>query len=62
MCPSDVEVSILNNNQINTMGATSGAGTAYPSGELEFIPVFSGIHVTRSLVCRSLFVLLYFFF
>ena len=27
-------------NQINTMGATSGAGTAYPSGELEFTPGF----------------------
>ena len=31
-------------------GATSGAGTAYPSGAPEFTPGFSGIHVTRSLV------------
>ena len=31
-------------------GATSGAGTAYPSGAPEFTPVFSGILVTRSLV------------
>ena len=40
------------------MGSTSGAGTTYPSGA----PVFSGVHITRSLVlyvlfCRSLFVL-----
>jgi len=26
----------------NTMGATSGAGTAYPSRVPEFTPVFSG--------------------
>jgi hypothetical protein len=32
------------------MSATSGAGTAYPSGAPEFIPVFSGVRVTRSLV------------
>jgi len=43
-----------------TTDATSGAGTAYP-------PVFSGVRVTGSLflcvcLCRSLFVLLYFFF
>jgi hypothetical protein len=37
-------------NKINTTGATSGAGTAYPSGAQEFTPVFSGIRVTRSLV------------
>ena len=29
---------------------TSGAGTAYPSGAPEFTQVFSGVHVTRSLV------------
>ena len=50
----------------NTMGATSGAGTAYPSGAPEFTLWFSGVHVTQSLVfsvvfCRSLFVLLSFF-
>jgi hypothetical protein len=49
----------------------SGAGTAYPSRAPEFTPVFSGVRVnTQSLdlyahfcmFCRSLFVLLYFFF
>ena len=53
-------------NQINTTGATSGAGTAYPSGAPEFTTGFHWVPVTRSLVlcmfCRSLFVLLYFFF
>ena len=28
---------------------TSGAGCAYPSGALGFIPDFSGVRVTRSL-------------
>jgi hypothetical protein len=37
-------------NQINTTGATSGAGTAYPSGAPEFTPIFSGVRVTRSLI------------
>jgi len=46
----------------NTTDATSGAGTAYPSGAPEFTPFFSAVRVTRSLVlflmfCRSLFVL-----
>ena len=46
-------------NQINTINATSGDGTAYTSGA----PVFSEVRVTQSLVllcmfCRSLFVLL----
>jgi hypothetical protein len=36
-------------NQINTTGATSGAGTAYPSGAPEFTPGFSGDRITRSL-------------
>ena len=31
-------------------GATSGGGTAYPSGAPEFIPVFNGVRVARSLV------------
>jgi hypothetical protein len=40
--------------------------SAYPSGEHEFTPVFSGIRITGSLVlcvmvCRSLFILLFFF-
>jgi hypothetical protein len=35
------------------MGATSGAGTAYPSGAL---PVFSGVRVTQSLVLCVCFV------
>jgi hypothetical protein len=49
------------------MGATSGAGTSYPCTAPEFTPGVSGIRVTQSLVlcvvfCRSLFVLLSFFF
>ena len=32
------------------MGATSGAGTAYPPGAAEFTSCFSGVRVTRSLV------------
>ena len=46
MCQSEVEVSIPNNNLINTTGAASGAGTAHPSGAPEFSPVFSGVRVT----------------
>ena len=42
-------------NQINTTGATSGAGTAYPSGAPEFTPSFSGVRVTRSLVLYVFF-------
>ena len=48
--------------EIYTTGATSRARTTPPSGTPEFIPVFIGVRVTRSLVfcvvfCRSLFVL-----
>ena len=48
------------------MGATSGAGTVYLSGEHEFAPPFSEVRVARSLgfcvvFCRSLFALLPFF-
>ena len=44
----------------NTTGATSGAGTSYPSVAPEFTTIFCGGHVTQSLVvfavfCRSLF-------
>ena len=47
------------------MGATSGAGTIYPSGEHEFAPAFSEVRVARSLVfcvvfCRLLFVVFVF--
>jgi hypothetical protein len=54
-------------SQSNTMGATCGAGTATPPEHLSLPLVFSGVHVTQSLVlcvifCRSLFVLLFFFF
>ena len=38
------------------MGATSGAGTAYPSGAPEFTLVFSGVRVTRSSVLYVCFV------
>ena len=37
-------------------GATSEAGTAYPSGAPAFKPVFSGVRVTRSLVLCVCFV------
>ena len=54
-------------NQIKTTGATSGAGTAYPSGAPEFTPGFQwgscySIFSFIGMFCRSLFVLLYFFF
>jgi hypothetical protein len=50
-----------------TKGATSGAGTAYRSGAPEFPLVVREVRITRSLVlremfCRSLFVLLSFFY
>ena len=53
-------------NQINTTGVTSGEGTAYPSGALEFTPGFQwgscySIFRFTCMFCRSLFVLLYFF-
>jgi len=49
-------------NKSNTMGPTSGAGTAYPSGSLGITPGFYGVRVAQSLdfcvvFCRSLFVL-----
>ena len=37
-------------NQINTTGATSGAGAAYPSGTDGSLAVFSVVRVNRSLV------------
>jgi hypothetical protein len=48
-------------------GANSGSGTAYTSGPPLFTPCFSGVRVIRSfdicvMFCRSLFVLLFFFF
>ena len=36
--------------QVGTTGATSGAGTAYPSGIPEFTLRFSGVRVAQSLV------------
>jgi hypothetical protein len=41
-------------------GATSAAGSAYPSGAPEFTTVLSGVRVTRSLIlcvvfCRSMY-------
>jgi len=43
-----------------TTGTISGAGTAYPYGEHEFIPIISGVGVAQPLLfcvvfCRSLF-------
>jgi hypothetical protein len=54
-------------NKSKAMGSTCEAVVAYPSGSSEFTPVFSKVRVVRSLVlcvvfCRSLFVLLSFFF
>ena len=51
----------------NTTGVTCGAGTAYPAEVLEFTTGFNGVPDVRYLVfcvvfCRSLFVLLSFFF
>ena len=43
-------------NNINTTDSTRGTGTSYPSGAPEFIPDFSGFHVTRSLVLCVCFV------
>ena len=50
-----------------TTGVTCGVEIFNPSGAPEFIPVFSGVRVTRSIVyyvmfCRSFFVPLSFFF
>ena len=52
--------------KINTTGATSGAGTAYPFGAHEFTPVFSGVRVAQSLVfcvvhCKSSFFSFFYF-
>jgi len=54
-------------NKSKTASATRRAGNAYPSGAPEFTPVFSGVHVTQFFVlcvmfCRSLFIVLSFFF
>ena len=51
----------------NTTGGTSAARTAYPHGPPEFFLGFSWVGDTRCLVfcvvfCRSLFVILFFFF
>ena len=40
----------------DTTGATSSAGTAYPSEALEFTLGFSGVRVTPSLVLCACFV------
>ena len=54
-------------NQINTTDATSGAGTTYPSGAPGFTSSFQwascySIFSFICMLCRWLFVLLYFFF
>jgi len=41
---------------MNTTGASSGAGTAYPSGAQKFTHVYSGVRVTRSVVLCVCFV------
>ena len=42
--------------------ATCGTGSAYPSGEPEYIPGFRGVPVARSLLYKVMFVLLSSFF
>jgi hypothetical protein len=42
--------------RLTPMGATSGAGTAYPSGAPQFTPVVSAVRVTRYLVLYVCFV------
>ena len=59
--PSNNDFSVLStfmtyHRVCNTKGVTSGAGTANPSGEPDFTPVFSGVGVTRSLVLCVCFV------
>ena len=54
-------------NQINATGSTSGAGSVYPSRAPEFTHSFQwsscySIFTFICMFCRSLFVLLYFFF
>ena len=51
-----------NLNRVITTGTSSGAGTAYPSGAPEFTPGFYSIFSFMCMFCRSLFVLLSFFF
>jgi hypothetical protein len=53
-------------NQINTTGAISGEGTTYPTGAPVFTHGFQwgpcySIFGFICMICRSLFVLLYFF-
>ena len=43
-------------NKRKTTGATCGAGTVYPTGAPELTPVFSGVHVVRSLVLYVKFI------
>ena len=51
-----------NLNRVITTGTSSGAGTAYLSGAPEFTPGFYSIFSFMCMFCRSLFVLLSFFF
>ena len=59
---SNKVISVLAQTQVHMASKAFWEGTAYLSGAPEFIPVFSGVHVTRSLVLYVCFVLLYFFF
>jgi hypothetical protein len=45
MVNTDVCIICKITSKNNTAGATCRTGTAYPSGVLEFIPVFSGVHM-----------------
>jgi hypothetical protein len=44
-------------SRFNTTGATSAAGTAYPSGAPEFNPIISGIRV--SFMINALYIAVY---
>jgi hypothetical protein len=46
----------------NTTGVISGAGTAYPTVTTDFTPVFIGSLVFYVVLCRTLFLLLFFFY
>ena len=51
-----IELEIKDTTDADRSGSYLGTGTANPSGAPEFIPVFSGVCVTRSLVLCVCFV------
>ena len=53
---SNKAISVLAQTQVHVASKAFWEGTAYLSGAPEFIPVFSGVRVTRSLVLYVYFV------